>query len=255
VTKYILLTFLVLYSCANKSRIVEAEKFNIESYEPYRNVDFVDHLSELNRFYDQNYNNKVSKNVFMHNYLQRGVDRILINNELFFKNIKKVNINLIRDIRPYYFSLPNSDIYISTGLLKKYINHESELMSVVIFEMIRLEKKVYNKSMIIPTGHITIERILSLNRINFEIKNELHKWSFYLLKRSGYDASIYLSWLQILNRNTIDFQALLGETSSISREESMFKKFLVDIKEAVSIEEGKTSSSADFYKFINQLGS
>jgi hypothetical protein len=174
---------------------------------------------------------------------------------LFFKNLKSLKINIIRDERPYYFSLPQNEIYVSTGLFKKYINHESELMSVIAYEMIRLEKKIYNKAMIIPTGYLTVERILSMNRIGYEIKNELHKWSFYILKRSGYDASIYLSWLQILNRNTIDFQGLLGDTSSISREESMFKKFLVDIKEAVSIEEGKTSSSPDFYKFINTLGS
>jgi hypothetical protein len=251
----VLLLIFLLPACANKSKKIGPSQFKLDNYQAYKDNDFVDHLSQFNRFYNENYQNTLRKSEFAEKYLQSSIEKILLNNELFFKNLKKVKINILRDERPYYFSLPHSEIYISTGLFKKYINHESELMSVISYEMIRLEKKIYNKAMIIPTGYLTIERILSLNRISYEVKNELHKWSFYMLKRSGYDASIYLSWLQILNRNTIDFQSLLGDTSSISREESMFKKFLVDMKEAVSLEEGKTSSSADFYKFINTLGS
>lgn len=251
----VLLLIFLLPACANKSKNIGPSQFSLDSYQAYTENDFVDHLTQFNRFYSENYQNIIRKKDFAEAYLNSNIDKILLNNELFFKNLKNVKINILKDERPYYFSLPQNEIYISTGLFKKYINHESELMSVLTYEMIRLEKKIYNKSMIIPTGYLSLERILSMNRISFEIKNELHKWSFYILKRSGFDASIYLSWLQILNRNTIDFQVLLGDTSSISREETMFKKFLVDINEALSLQEGKTSSSADFYKFINTIGS
>ena len=104
-----------------------------------------------------------------------------------------------------------------------------------------------------PTGHLTTSRILGLMRLKTIDKVEIHKWAFYTLKRVGIDPDIYLSWLQIQNRNSLDFAVQLGDTSSISREESLFKAFLIEQSNAKSNQTKYERSSRDFYSFVNRL--
>jgi hypothetical protein len=75
-----------------------------------------------------------------------------------------------------------------------------------------------------------------------------------VLKRAGFDASVTLNWIQVQNRNVLDFAALLGDTTSISREEHLLKNFMA--KEGVSNIEKKTieaNSSREFYQLLNQI--
>jgi hypothetical protein len=95
--------------------------------------------------------------------------------------------------------------------------------------------------------------MLSLLRLNIEEKVEIHKWAFHILKRVGIDTDSYLSWIQIQNRNSVDFSLQLGDISSISREESLFKAFIIKNTEKKKTSKSHEGSSREFYAFINQL--
>ena len=127
------------------------------------------------------------------------------------------------------------------------------LVSILSYEMVRSEKLLYPKQLIIPLGFITLERLLSLGRLNIEEKVEVHKWAHYLTIRSGYDGEYYLSWLQTQNRNTADFILQVGDINLINREEFLFKAFL--IKNAADGDEIalRKNSSKSFYAFINSI--
>ncbi len=228
---------------------------DLGEYKIYHETDFVDHLNQINLFLKQSEKNKlITYNKKIENYFTTLSSKIISNNELFFKRIKKVQIEVVKDARPFHFSMPGSSIYISLGLIKKYINHESELAAVIAYELVRLENSLYNKMIILPNGYIDVDRLVVLLRSDLKEKNEIHKWAYYLIKRAGFDESLYLSWLQLMNRNTVDFQFFLGDVAVISREESLFKRFLVTLKEDITLEENKTISPSIFYQVVNQLG-
>jgi hypothetical protein len=95
--------------------------------------------------------------------------------------------------------------------------------------------------------------MLSLLRLRTADKIEIHKWAYYLLKRSGVDTDTYLSWLQIKNRNSLDFSIQLGDIQSISREEALFKSFLIEsVKESNSTNRHR-GSSRQFYSLLNDI--
>lgn len=221
-------------------------------YSVYQKKDFINHFETFNKFFLQGPDVQLVKTSnYIEDYLKDVAKKILSNNELFFTNLKDTTYFIVNDQRPYHFSLPPQNIYLSLGLIRKYISHESELASVISFEMVKLEKNVFEKNIIVPTHYLGIERLTSLVRVDMESKIEIHKWAYYLLKRSGFDSDIYLSWIQLMNRNTVDFQLHSGDIGSISREEALFKRFLVSQNEAVDYKETGSFSSVKFYKVLN----
>jgi hypothetical protein len=98
---------------------------------------------------------------------------------------------------------------------------------------------------------MSLERMLSLNRLSPDMKLEIHKWAYHFLKRTGYDGEYYLSWLQIQNRNSSDFYLMQGDTATISQEEAFFKAFLVK-RSKINKDEFilKKNSSKNFYDFL-----
>ncbi|MFY7994286.1 MAG: hypothetical protein ACOVP4_13395 [Bacteriovoracaceae bacterium] len=219
----------------------------------YETQDFIDHLSVLGDFFLQSPDTKTIKVKDKdQKYLQSLAMDIINNNEIFFGNLKKVNFIILDTDTPLHFSLPHERIFISKGLITKYIKHESMLAGILSYELVRLAKNIYNKNIIIPVGHISVQRLLSLLRVSIDEKMELHKWAFHLTRRSGFDSEYYLSWLQTQNRNTADFVLLVGDITSMTREEALFKAFL--IKEAASDNIViKKNSSKSFYQLVNDL--
>lgn len=185
-------------------------------------------------------------------YLEDTVSQIIGNNEIFFKHLKSGRVTVLDIEAPLHFSLPKGEIFLSKGLLAKYIKHESMLVSVLSFELVRSEKLLYPKETILPIGYVPLERIILLNRLQLEEKMEVHKWAFHLTIRSGYDGEYYLSWLQIQNRNTADFIMQVGDANQINREESLFKAFLIkhSLEDNIII---KKNSSKSFYSFLNGI--
>jgi hypothetical protein len=230
----------------------KAASFN-SGYQEMTAVDYSDHLASLKKPFLNTPGIKVLKlDPTSAGYLQKLASEIISHNEIFFKDLKSAQITVLENDVPLHFSLPKGEIFLSSGLLAKYIKHESMLVSVFAYELVRSEKLLYPKITIIPTGFLPLERMLLLSRLNLEEKVEVHKWAYHLTVRSGYDGEYYLSWLQTQNRNTADFLMQVGDASFISREESLFKAFLIKhaVDEKIAV---KKTSSKSFYNFLNKL--
>lgn len=186
-------------------------------------------------------------------YLQNLVNDIITNNEIFFKKLKTATVTIIDTESPLHFSLPKGELFISRGLITKYIKHESMLVSILSYELVRSERLLYPKQIIIPLGYFSLEKMLNINRLNLEEKMEVHKWAHHLTVRSGFDGEYYLSWLQTQNRNTADFILQVGDANQISREESLFKAFLIKSTNTEDKVIVRKNSSKTFYAFINRI--
>jgi hypothetical protein len=251
----ILLPILLFASCSQVRlpSFSSNKKVNYsEGWQEYDEQDYFNHLASFEGMYLKTPNvSKLRLGAKADQYLNNLLFDILQNNELFFSVGSKPRIHIIESDFPFHFSLPGRVIFLSTVLVNKYIKHEAILVSILSYELIRSEKKLYNKLLIVPVGYLPIERVLGLNRIDVDSKIEIHKWAYYLMRRAGYDGEYYLSWLQMINRNTADFLPLLGDASSISREEAMFKAFII---RRAKIEDDRTiarrDSSKDFYSFL-----
>jgi len=215
--------------------------------------DYADHLASLREPFLSTPGIKTVKlNAASSRYLQGLVEKIITNNEIFFKELKGASVTILDVESPLHFSFPYGQIFISEGLISKYIKHESMLVGILAYELVRSEKLLYPKQTLIPIGYIPLERIITLNRLSLEEKMEIHKWAYYLTTRSGFDGEYYLSWLQTQNRNTADFILQVGDANLINREESLFKAFLIK-----NTNEDETSSRKNstkpFYTFLNSI--
>jgi hypothetical protein len=185
-------------------------------------------------------------------YLDKLVSDILINNEIFFTRLKTGTITILKTETPIHFSLPKGEIFLSKGLVSKYLKNESMLASVLAFELVKSEKGLYPKQIIIPTGHLTLERMMSFNRLGLDEKMEVHKWAHHLAMRSGFSGEYYLAWLQVQNRNTADFYFQVADPNQLTREESLFKSFIIKNSNQDQVVSKRTSPK-NFYSFINRL--
>lgn len=249
---------LLLASCA-KLKIFSGNKdkkyqVSLKKYEDNSKEDYLDQIKAYEQFYfnsSENTRAQISHNATK--YLVSLTKTIVENNEIFFLDKTEPTIKIIQNEQPFHFSLPGKKIFISTGLLKKYVRSEKLLYCLLVFELIRSEKNLYKRELIIPTGYLSTGRILSLTRLTTEEKVEVHKWAFYLLNRIGLDTDIYLSWIQIQNRNAMDFSMQLGDVASISKEESLFKAFLIKNTDEKLLAKKYSTSSRQFYNFINSI--
>jgi len=225
----------------------------LKDYSPLLERDYADHLSNFEAlFLDTSSVSELSLSRVDEKYLLSLGQRIIKNNAIFFKQKESVSIYLIKDETPYHFSLPGKKVFLSTGLFKKYVQNESLLMCVLTFELIRSEKNIYKKLVTIPTGNLGAKEILPLLRLSATQKSQIHKWAFRLLKKLSIDSDTYLSWLQIQNRNSIDFSMQLGDINVISREEALFKAFIIENSRGERQRDYKRSSKS-FYKFLRSV--
>jgi hypothetical protein len=215
--------------------------------------DYADHLNSLKRPFLATPGVKVSVLADpSKRYLMTLLSEIIQKNEIFFRRLKTASITIIEHEAPLHFSLPRGEIFLSTGLVAKYIKHEAMLVSVLAYELVRSEKLLYPRETIVPVGYLPLERMLVLNRLSLEEKMEVHKWAYYMTVRGGFDGEYYLSWLQTQNRNTADFVLQVGDPTQITREESLFKAFIIKnpVDDNAQI---KKSSSKQFYAFLNKV--
>ena len=216
--------------------------------------DYADHLAALKEPFLSTPGTKTTDiNAASRKYLQGLLNDIITKNEIFFRGLKTANITILNTESPLHFSLPKGEIFVSKGLINKYMKHESMLVGVLAFELVRSEKLLYPKQTIVPIGYIPLERIITLNRLTVDEKMEVHKWAYYLTVRSGFDGEYYLSWLQTQNRNTADFIMQVGDANQINREESLFKAFLIKNTDDEDNTIAKKNSSKSFYTFLNSI--
>jgi len=225
----------------------------IKLYREISSQDFADHLASLKEPFITTPGVRVfDLGESPDKYLKSLLQEIISKNEIFFKDLRSASVTIIDTSTPLHFSLPRGVIFLSRGLVAKYIKHESMLVSILSYELVRSEKLLYPKEMFIPVGYVATERMLSLSRLNLGEKVEVHKWAYYLTIRSGYDGEYYLSWLQTQNRNTADFLLQVGDPNIMTREESLFKAFLIKNSQQEIFRARKTSSK-NFYTLINKI--
>lgn len=215
--------------------------------------DYEDHLASLKTPFLNSPNTKVFKlNDLTRKYVESLLVDIIANNEIFFQKLRSGTITILDTESPMHFSLPKGEIFLSRGLISKYIKNESMLACILSYELVRSDRILYPKQTIVPIGFVTLEKMLTLNRLSLDEKMEVHKWAYHLAVRSGFDGEYYLSWLQTQNRNTADFILQVGDANQITREESLFKAFLIKSANEEQIIPRKDSSKK-FYTFINSI--
>lgn len=237
------------------SRLQDPPK-HLEKYERYGAEDYLTHFSEVGKIYlatpgVEEYDLSPRE----HAYFAGLYKRILTNNELLLNRSIEPRFHIIKDQAPFIFSLPPGDFFLSSGLLSKYCRSEDILFSSLTHEIIKLHRSLYPRTTIVPIGYIKTDRLLTLVRVPSETKITLNKWSFYAMRRAGLDGYAYLNWLQLQNKNVLDFGMMLGDTRSISHEEFVFKNFIVQEGFILhNIKKLETNSSPEFYNVINSLG-
>jgi hypothetical protein len=250
----IIFCLLLVSSCSLLKEDETSVFITAKNFQSYNNKDYLDHAKAYKQFYLNNKNVKILKlTKELDIYLSDIVSNITKKNELFFIKIKNVKINIVDEKIPFHFSTPDETIFLSSALLSKFIKNEDILSSVITYELIRIEKEIYPKRLIIPTGTIGLNRILNLSRLPTNEKMELHKWSYYLTKRANVREDAYLSWIQILNRNSNEFQLLLGDVSSISKEEMQFKAFLIRLGKIINNLPPEEKIVKKFYNLLNYV--
>ena len=108
----------------------------------------------------------------------------------------------------------------------------------------------------IPLGYYTTEQMIGLTKLKFSTKQQVGEWTYFVMRRAGYDATAYLNWIQIQNRNTVDFAMFLGDSAGISKEEHLFKNFMTK-QGTIGVDRrfNEANSSKNFYKLINNVES
>jgi hypothetical protein len=160
-------------------------------------------------------------------YLSNILNRIAQDNELILNPKTSSRIHIIKSKYPYYFSTPGGRVFFSSKLINSYIKNEQFLVSILAYELIRSHKGLYLKRMIVPTGDITEQRILHLTSVPLSVRLEASKWAYVAMRRSGFDSTACLTWIQILNRNSMDFIMQYSDPRDTIRLESMFKSFII----------------------------
>jgi len=245
----------LFFSCAKIPLFKGDTPFSgqLKSFKAFENKDYLDHLASLGPVYLSSQSTETLLLPKAHTkYLNDIFKKIVSNNEQILTGYEKPNFHIIKSKRPFYFSLPNSQFFLSLGLLKKYMKNEQLLNAVIASEVLRSVKGIYEKKIIIPKGFLLTQQMLGIVKIPSSVKYNLNKWSFYVLKRADMDPIALLNWIQIQNKNVLDFNPDQGGMRDQTREEFLFKNFLV--KEGFqdeSINEERIRPSKEFYRFLS----
>ena len=240
---------LLLFSLISCSSSRTKNVFGQSGFSKYHTKDYIDHLSALSQVYISLF--ELSKK--SHNFLESLRQKIISANRTLFQGNSPARFHILESSIPFHFSLPGEKFFLSTALLKDFLETEDLLRSIIVFEMIKTNRNIYPKKILVPIGLISTSRILEFTRIPFEAKAEIDKWAFLSLKRAGFDPSSYLLWIQIQNRNSTAFSLqLMGR--DISREEHSLKNFLVkEGNGGKNVREDEKNSSPGFYQLIKEI--
>lgn len=246
------LILLLLTSCASFRKPV----YDFSEVGVMTNQDYIDHLAALGDSYlTFIQDRKINLSESSKKYLLDIHDRIIKNNEIFLPKRETPYFYLIHHSTPFIFSLPRSQYFISSGLVKKFLKNEQMFVAALTREIVRSQRNLYEKNIVLMTGNVSTEKMFQLLRLNQQVKSSLNEWSFVVLRRTGFDASALLAWIQLQNKNPLDFALYSGDRASVSREEYAFKNYLVKEKK-VSTElafADERNSSKPFYKMLSEI--
>jgi len=241
----------LLQSCAF---LLGDNEQNISAKTEWKNEDYSDQLNWIgNVFINSSQKGTIKISKKSKKYLGEVILNLSNNNSLVLKKKLSYEIIIIKHSTPFYFSLPNGKIILSSQIISKYIEHEGHLLAILSTEILRSNKMAYVKTKLIPTEFIPLEKMMFILRLPISIKSELNKWAYYCMRRSGYNGMHILSWIQRQNKKMHDFVLMLGDAKSIALEETIFKTFIIDKKSRESSLKKRSNSSKKFYKFIGEI--
>jgi hypothetical protein len=254
---FVLILLGVFSSCANIRNFFSYDKRGnfLRNYQRVTQKDYNDHLKGLGHDYISSRDVKLIKlRKSEQRYIEKIYKKILDNNELILRDKNLPQFYVVRSKIPFYFSLPGGQYFFSLALFKKYFKTEGTFVAAFTFEMFRSIRGLYEKHYLVPTGSVSTEKLLSITRIDYSLRVEIGKWTYTAMKRAGLNAFVYLNWLQLQNRNALDFTLQQGDTYSSSREEYMFKNYVINEGlKSKEIYDKEVNSSKDFYLLINRL--
>ena len=243
------------YSCSSYTIFSQPETSAEQVLEKTYSEDYVEHLKFQGKTYLKSPETKLYKLSKKSNaYFQSIYNKIVENNELILHQKDNLEVKIIQSEVPFYFSLPGAKFFFSRGLLKNYIKNEGVLVACFSYEILKSLRLLYPKKVTFPKGYIRTEEMLSLTRLPLKARMELHKWAFNILKRSNFDPYGYLIWLQIQNKNPLDFSFQHGHNSRMIREEYSLKNYI--LKEVGYLKKRQLfekNSSLEFYNLIRSL--
>lgn len=220
-----------------------------------KTVDYVDHLASTGSNYltfQEVSTVKVSSDSIA--YLESIYERLVSNNQVLLSHVDAPKFYFIKHKSPFLFSLPKGQFFFSTALLERYLKSEALFIAAFAAEVLKSSRFIYEKKLLIPLGFLSTEKMIQLTRLKPETRYQINEWVYFILKRSGYDSSAYLNWIQVQNRNTLDFSLFLGDALGISKEEHLFKNFMT--KQGIAGVEKRiteANSSREFYKLLKNV--
>ena len=217
--------------------------------------DYVDHLSMVGADYINSLNIRfINLDKKSKVYLEKLYDKIISNESLLLVRNIQPRFYIVDDGRAFFFSLPGGSFFFSLGLFAKYFKNEETFVSAFVYEVIKSNQKIYKKGIVVPTGYLKTEKMLELARIPVKVKAKINEWCYFVMKEVNYDPAGILNWIQIQNRNYLDFILQNGKTQQISEEESLFKQFIVDRGINLGKIDRKSEKSLQgFYHLINYV--
>ena len=244
-----------IYSCSSYSFFGNKSDLTEQALNRHYSEDYVEHLKFQGKTYLASPETKIYKlSKKNKSYFASIYKKIVENNELILRQKNNIEVKIIQSEVPFYFSLPGAKFFFSRGLLKNYIKNEGVLVACFSYEILKSLRLLYPKKITFPKGYIRTEEMLSLTRLPLKARVELHKWAFNILKRSNFDPYGYLIWLQIQNKNPLDFSFQHGHNSRMIREEYSLKNYILKevgyLKKRQLVEK---NSSREFYNLIRSL--
>lgn len=252
--RIILLTSIAcfLLACSNSA------KKNILNYDgigELQDKDYIDHLAAASGDYLAFEETKVIKlRPETIEFLESIYERLVSNNQLILNVVEKPTFYVIKHKSPFLFSLPKSQFFFSTALIERYLKSEELFVAALAAEVLKSQRFIYEKKIMLPLGFYSTEKMIRLTRIKPDTKEQVNEWTYFILKRAGFDSSAYLNWIQVQNRNTLDFSLFLGDSIGISKEEHLFKNFITK-QGVIGVDKRfkEANSSKDFYKLLNNI--
>jgi len=215
--------------------------------------DYAKHLEAITlKFVEQNKRNIRRISSTTDEYIKYLIERISQNNEIVLSKRERVDLYIVKDRRPFYFSMPDGNIFISSQMFIKYFKSEDIFISAFTSELAKSTLWIYQKQVLIPREDYRIENMIKFAKLPFAEKVKLNNLSYEIMKRSGYDPAAQLLWLQTQNRNTVDFSFMYEVPSEMAREEYYLKNYIVNKGDESTITYERNSSKL-FYKLKQKI--
>lgn len=251
------LNLILLFTITSCSLFQGKYDYSENDYPIHSSTEYENFLASKPKEFLKTYKKEVKLYGSEKRYLKSLIQKILEPNKKFFVKIRDINFIIVKSKSPYYLSAPPNNIILSTELFGDYVENENLLVSILTYELVRLENLLYPRRITAPIGVVDEADLIAHTQVSRETRTEVHKWSYRILKRTIFDESIYLLWMQIMMRNTKDFKLHFNGEEKVLSEERDFKAFMIQDEKlsGTTFKERKEERRTPrvFYNMLNRL--